>query len=64
MTFSNNDTFNRYTLGTDPNIITEQSVKKAWDDTRNYTPFLSFLHLMEGKTKFGPKAAKKLHFIS
>lgn len=62
MTFANNDTLNRYTLGTSPNIIIEQSVKQAWDDTKDHNSLLSFIHMISGKQKFGPKKAKKLHF--
>ena len=63
MTFANNDTFNRYTLGTSPNIIIEQSVKQAWDDTKDHNSLLSFIHMLSGKQKFGPKKAKRLHLV-
>jgi len=60
--FTNNTPFSRYALSTDPNIIVDQSVKQAWDDTRDKNPFMSFLHMLEGKTKYGPKKTKKIFF--
>lgn len=61
--FVNGSGYSRYGLSTDPNIIVEQCVKKAWDDTRDKNPFMSILHMMERKgTKYGPRKSKKIVF--
>lgn len=50
---SYNAVFNEYALGTDPNIIQEQSLFAAWGENKDEAALVATLNMLQGMGKFG-----------
>ena len=56
---SRGSTFNTVGLGTDPNIVIDQSIKSAWGETKRDNELVSTMMMLEAQGKFGQSIKAK-----